>query len=344
MEKQIKIKGKYGIKVIAAFIAMIILLMSVTTSVSAADTNSYENSSGYVENYYKIALEGLDISYDENTEKILVDVSEDLSINEKLEAEKSAEELEFMLDRYDENLDELLIDSLEKTDSSDEELIGISYTECPLEENEYGQLDRIEESENITGDKGFFNKASAVSKTGSASKKYYFSLVTSVTRNNTQNANGKYKYKCKSTATWSENSFVGNSKYPDSGDDYILQTVPNSFAIKSDNLDLQYNYDGVAENGEHYSMVDMGNHYIEYSLVDDPLGINQMEKCVLTTTCRAKDNSKDRMIRSYYVHTWKEMNLDVSVSVNSSAEVELTLEPSLPEKQWQVASYVSFDF
>ena len=63
----------------------------------------------------------------------------------------------------------------------------------------------------------------------------------------------------------------------------------------------------------------------------------------LTVTSKGPGSSSNRYIRSYYVHTWDEINLDVEVSVSSAQETVLGLSTSSSSKSWQLYSYVSFN-
>lgn len=119
--------------------------------------------------------------------------------------------------------------------------------------------------------------------------------------------------------------------------------------IGSDSLRTWYLYAITPESwfgrpGQEYWRENGGSSYIRYGIKDDPFGLNQLESYDLFTTCWGKPTSATRKINSYYVHTWTEMTLNVSVSLNSSKEAGLTLNPGKTEKSWQLYNYVTFNF
>lgn len=317
-------------------LAMVLTLLC-TSDVQAKNENNVDKE--YIENHSQISLDGLELTYDRETREIEVEVSDDIKWYKKDKAKKAEEKVEFLLSRYDQSLDELLIETLE---GGEGEIIGISYTECPLEMNSEGQLVRVE-NDSETDSVSLIKKAGAVGKTGGAGKKHYFSLVTSVTRSDTKDAYGRYLYTCRTSGVWSKNSVLSGSKYPASGNDYVLQSVPNTFSRTSDYLTVGYNTGLAARNGKHYSLENGAAKYVKYSIVDDPLGTAQLAYFNLKTCYRAKEGT-GRTINSYYVHTWKAMTLSATVTASTDKSVSLSITPSIADKSWQVYSYVTFDF
>lgn len=120
--------------------------------------------------------------------------------------------------------------------------------------------------------------------------------------------------------------------------------------ISSDSLAaLYFYYIGSTDNfygriGEEYARVNGNNNYIEYSVKDDPLGLNQLNFVKLKTTTWGKPLSSTRKINSYYVHTWKSLSLNVSVSGSSSKEVALSITPSIKDNSWTLYNNVTFNF
>ena len=97
-------------------------------------------------------------------------------------------------------------------------------------------------------------------------------------------------------------------------------------------------------NGEEFWRENGDSSYVRYAIEDDPFGIVQNSSFYLSTTSIAPKSNEVRQIASYYVHTWKQMTLSVSVDVSSEKSVTLSLTPSIKDKSWQVYNYVSFDF
>lgn len=322
----------------------IAILTAITIAFSpnylqAQEVVDKDYESGYVEGYYKISFEGLEFECDEETKELSVIISEDIRWYQKEGAKEAKERIEFLLGRYDDSLDKAIIEAIKGGD----ELLGVSYTECPVQMNEEGEMIRIPNVD--SKEEGFLKRAGAaiaITK-GEESLKYYFSLCTIVSRTYSIDSEGYYTYTCRTVGSWSENSALSGKKYPAGGEDYILQTTPNTFSRQSDSLVLTYNNGLTAESGVHYWKENGDTTYIRYAIVDDPLGVNQMSSCVLTTVCKAKP-STNRMINSYYVHTWKAMSLSVSVDVSSEKAVSLSITPGISDKSWQVYSYVTFDF
>lgn len=182
-----------------------------------------------------------------------------------------------------------------------------------------------------------------VRRKGEEKKKYYFSLVTSISRKGTSNP---YVYDTTTYGAWSENNSIGGKKYPASGDDYILQACPSGFTRRSDSLSIIYNHNKKAESGKDYSSLAGDRNYIAYSVSDDPSGINQMSSVRLYASSKGNRANYYRTINSYYVHTWKSLSIKVSASASANSDkkygVSLSITPSVSEKSWQVYSYVSF--
>ncbi|MFQ9514840.1 MAG: hypothetical protein ACLRZ9_03335 [Eubacterium sp.] len=173
--------------------------------------------------------------------------------------------------------------------------------------------------------------------------KSHFLFFTFIIRIGKADSNGKYNYECYSSGDWTSNSFTGGEGYPDAGMDYILQAIPKSLTLQKDKLSVSYTHNHKAVNGTDYSRCDGGSHYVKYEVKDDPLGLSQMDSCMLVTTCKGKPKN-GRTINSYYIHTWKSLSISVSLSANTKKEVGLTITPSKKNKSKQVWSYVTFDF
>ncbi len=326
-------------------IGLIVALSTTSTfSVFAQESKNLneQEQSEYYEGRYSISLDGLNIVEEKNTKNIKIELDDDVSFLEKKKVKESKQKIEFLLNRYDEELDEILIEASEDIKAG--EKVSISYVECPLEVNDEGELVRIANANN-NDNSDFIAKASAAtkSKKGAEEPRYYFSLWTKVSRNDQKDSYGRYKYTCKTYGLWDENSVLSGEKYPADGYDYMMQSVPETFTRNSTSFFLWYNTGKEAVSGEHYWLCDGGSNYVKYGIVDDPVGLAQMEEGRIKTEYYAKSGT-DRIINSYYVHTWKSMSVDVSVSASSEEEVTLDIDPGIEDKSWTLYAYVSFDF
>lgn len=311
-------------------IAIIAAVMISSVPVNAAGVQSnYEGK--YVETRQQLNTENIMFEKDSNGD-ITISMNENVLGVKKRATEDTIEKLDSLMTRY-EGLEDLLLESVE----TDEELVAISYTECPLELVD-GHLQRIEKTSGTNN--SIIKVASAVS--GSTHTKYYLSLVTSITRG-TAVGDGRYNYTCKTKAVWSNNAIIGLEEYPAAGMDYIYQTTPNTFARYDDALSLTYNNERTPKSGTDYSCDDGNDTYIKYSIADDPVGTAQMTNCTLTTYCKAYPSS-GRTINSYYIHTWTSMSCTASIEASTDKAVSLSITPSISQKSWPLYSYVTFDF
>lgn len=155
---------------------------------------------------------------------------------------------------------------------------------------------------------------------------------------------GKYKYIGKTYGSWS-NHISGGSNYPDTGEDYILQTTPNTFARKSATLGVEYDASPtIGISGTDYWAQTGGTNYVRYAIEDDPVGVRQCKSFIFSTTSSGPKSTNIRHISSYYAHTWKEMTLSVKITCSDSQSVVLELVPQYTDKSWQLYNPVAFDF
>lgn len=324
-------KNKF-VKYFSSFLIVTIFFTSMILPSGAVQNNPY------LENHEQINFEGMDF-FVSNNKRLLISISQDLNIFSRYRAQRDKLKLEQYVSRYP-DVEEDLTQSVLNGD----ELVVMSYTEAPLAEVD-GHLERIK----ATSSPFALTASAASEKTSGASIKYNFTLRTKIVRTDTKNSAGEYQYKTTTTGKWSTTSWIGGEKYPDGGADFILQSVPTSMTIGSDSLRTWY-FEMVSPEswfgrpGQEYWRENGGSSYIRYGVKDDPFGPNQLESYDLFTTCWGKPSSATRKINSYYVHTWTDMTLDVSVSLNTSKEVGLTLSPKKAEKSWQLYNYVTFNF
>lgn len=228
-------------------------------------------------------------------------------------------------------------DSVMEDLNSSEELMAISVTEAPVVfvDNHY---ERISET-------SVLNVADyEASEKSEESTKWKFSLYTKIQKSSTKNSDGTYEYIARTKGSWSANSFWGGENYPASGTDYVLQSAPNDWVRTSHYMNAYYDNDVDGEEGKEYWFSDGGANFLQGHLVDDPWGWRQNESFSMVCRYAANASNSYRIINSWYVHTWSEISIDVSVSVSSKKEVVLDIDPSSTEKSWTLYNYVSFNF
>lgn len=329
-------------KKILLFISTLLVILTVLESVSfAAFAN--DKSNGYVETHCQFDMDNINLSV-ENKHDLVITAKKSINpfINKKNQRDKK--NLEKFLYDYPEIYNQM-VDMV----NNNCYISAFGYTEAEVEYNEEEKnfvrvkQEKVLKNNPITG---FVALASEKTERGNPSDKYYFTLVTTVTRRGTSNP---YTYQTCSTGTWSKNSTTGGKKYPASGDDYILQTCPTSMSRQSDSIRIVYNHGRTAKSGFDYSRKDGGKNYLQYTVADDPAGIDQMKSCTLIVNSTGNaDSLHDRMINSYYVHTWKSLSISISASASLNSDmkygVSLSITPSVEEKSWPVYSYVTFKF
>ena len=234
-----------------------------------------------------------------------------------------------------------------------EEICAIAFTEAPIRIYE-DHIERVEKEKNtsflfkITA--AIFPVAQAASvSTGPTAYEAEgnFALLTMISKQSSGH------YIATSIAAWERGSWIGGSKYPATGYDYLLQAVPDSFARKSHSFVCVYNTSGSSElsdnayngiEGSEYTITNGGNTYLKIKVKDDPFGFSRLFSCILSTTQISSSYAGNRTINSYYVHTWKDMDISVTISANSNREASLSITPTISEKSWQIYSYVTFNF
>lgn len=235
--------------------------------------------------------------------------------------------------------------------NSSDYICAISYTEAPLVyvEDHYERIPK----ENSIDTNPFSINASAADKTLSSdpSSRYYLTLKTTITRRGSSNP---YTYYASTSGTWDNSTSVfGGEKQPSSGNDFIMQacpTVTNS-AIFSSTYNYSTNGSKNGQEGINYFMTGGGDSWIKYEVVDDPVGIAQLNTFRLQQTFKAQTTTATKKINSYYIHTWKEMSVSVTVGGNAgtsggkpSAGVTLSFTPTISGKQWQLYNFVSYNW
>lgn len=329
-------------KQILLFISSMLVILTVLESASFVALAN-DKSDGYVETHCQFDMDNINLSV-ENKHDLVVTAKKSTNPFTDKKRQSNKKRFEKFLCDYPDIYNQM-VDMI----NNNCYISAFGYTEAEVEYNENEKTfvrvkqEKIPISNPITG---FVALAAEKTKKGSPSDKYYFTLVTTITRRGTSNP---YTYQTCSTGTWSKNSATGGKKYPASGEDFILQTCPTSMSRQSDSINIVYNHGRTAKSGVDYSRKDGGANYIQYSVADDPAGINQMKSCTLIVNSTGKANSShNRMINSYYVHTWKSLSISVSASASLNSDkqygISLTITPTINEKSWNVYSYVTFKF
>lgn len=174
-------------------------------------------------------------------------------------------------------------------------------------------------------------------------------LKTTIIRRGTSSP---YTYHAYTKGTW-QNSAKSGENHPAPGNDFVMQSCPTVTSSSSFSSTYNYSTSGSknGQNKKNFFYKDGGPSWIEVEVVDDPIGLAQLSSFTLTQTFKAKATSTTKKIYSYYIHTWK--SLDITVSASGSAglsgetpSVGVTLQytPSIKNNDWKVYNYVSYDW
>ena len=280
----------------------------------------------YLEFHQQINLENIDLEVTNG--EVQASVSSDVPAANKAIYQPEVDDLMEFLDEYDE-----VADLFKACITKGKDLVAFSITEAPIL-LEDGHTKRVPVSQS-----DYFEESIA-------SIKGYFALATMVERNPSEHVGSDLVYYTTTVGAWSKNSFVGGENYPSFGDDWVLQSVPNTWTTSSSYMTAKFDTNPtVGVEGDDFWEADGGDSYVKYVVRDDPLGWHQNKGFVLECTSAGPvSRGEQRIIHSYYVHTWASMSLDVSVSASSEDEVSLSLSPSLKEKSWSLHNKVDFTF
>lgn len=331
-------------KKVLGIVLAILLIVSTPCMSFANNTNNSYNSEKYEEYHDQINFEDL-MMFVVNKNAIVVTVDPTISFFKKIKAKKQKEKYE----RYVENHPEAAEELLDAVNSSDH-ICAISYTEAPLIyiEDHYERIPK--EDNNISL---FCINASAADEIAisNASLRHRLTLQTSIVRRGTSSP---YIYTARTYGTWNNSvSLFGGETKPAAGNDFILQacpTITNSVRFSS-----KYNYETSGskngQEGTNYFRTDGGDSWVKYEVVDDPVGLAQLSEFSLSQTFKAQSTTATKKINSYYIHTWKQMSVAVSVGGSAgvsggkpSAGVSLSFAPTISDKQWQLYNSISFDW
>lgn len=253
----------------------------------------------YLENHYQVNFTDLNVYVIDDSELIL-EPKETVSVWSRREV---SNEIAMLEESMNDNPDivEVIIEEL----NSGEELMAISVSEAPIvwAEDHYERV---------------LSSNARSYESGDESLKGKFTLFTTVTRSYNKNTNGTYNYTTNTYGDWTAHSVLGGSNYPASGEDYVLQSTPNNWTRKSRSMSAYYDDETDGTQGEEFWFCAGGANYIEAAIMDDPFGWRQNEKFSLSCVSAGNATSNYRVINSYYVHTW--VDLEITVSVQASTE------------------------
>lgn len=314
---------------LVSMILGLVCILSMAVPASAADFPQPDTEPIFAETHFQVNFKDVDVDII-GERNIHIALTEGISPASTQHVATSLEDVKMLEQALSENPD--LIEIIANRQSPDGELVAISGTEAPLlfVEDHYERvteaalLDTFESSED--------------------SLKGKFALYTTVYRSYSPNSNGNYTYTTSTYGRWTENSFLGGTNYPSFGEDFVLQSTPNTWVRLTDTMEARYDDATNGSEGDEFWSLTGGANYVKWGIEDDPLGDRQNRRFTLTCESEGPARTTARMINSYYVHTWKSMSLSVSVNVSSAKEVSLTLTPSIKDNNWQLYNYVSFDF
>lgn len=326
MKKRVKIcKG-------LSFVMAMCMLFGLNTTFLAADKSARQTE--YLEEHYQVNFKDVDY-YIVDGKELIIEEEDSRSFWTRNHVQSEIDMLECALDNSS-DMKETLIQDLQEED----ELMAVSIAEAPVVfvEDHY---ERIATSEASTYATLLPNQ-----KTGTeVVKESNFYLYTYVSRETSANSDGNYRYTTKTVGYWDTNSFIGGKKYPAAGEDYVLQSTPSGWVRSSNSMTASYDsYPSFGQSGTDFWACTGGENYIKYAILDDPLGWRQNKDFTLVCKTSAPASSSNRMINSYYIHTWDTLTIDVSVSATSNKSVTLDFDPSIDNKSWELYSYVTFSF
>lgn len=342
------------IKRLSIFLAIVLLLSSFSFLVSAEKPQSI-----YEETHEQINMKNLKL--EKKNDKIEIKVKDCNFISKKIAKDKK-EKLEKDFIKYPQ-----FENTIAKVIDENSELCAISYTEAPLELNEDNELVRVKKRKQsllLRMLSTFTVKADALDMVAGASSpeetygdgKSLF-LTTFILKSSTG------EYTSVTYGGWLLGSWTGGSKYPASGKDTIMQTIPTSMFLRS-NYDFECQYTKTGEDelvdaywgkqGTEYTIRDFVDNCTRIEIKDDPLGLDRLYSFKLTTySTEIEKVNGPRKIYSYYVHTWNVVDATFNLTMTpiydpdskeDKYEYQFSITPSIKDRSWTVCNTVDFDF
>lgn len=331
-------------KILAIILATLCVVSTPCISIaSSAKTNSSDKK--YKEYHDQINFDDLTVIA-VNKNDLIVDVDPSISFYKKIKAKKYKEKYYKYIRNHPEAKNELL-DAI----NSCNYVCAVSYTDAPLVyvEDHYERI--LEEDNNIPSLFSISASAEDRSATSNPSPSYKFTLKTTIYRRGTSNP---YSYQATTTGNWDNSvSIIGGKENPAGGLDYIFQACPTVTGSVIFNSTYNYETSGSknGQEGKNYFKYNGGDSWIKIAIEDDPTGLAQLNNFSLTQTFSAQSTSDTKKINSYYVHTWKTMNVNVTASGTvgtsggkPSLGVTLNIVPEIAESSWPVYNFVSYNW
>lgn len=301
----------------------------------------------------QIVFDNLSV-YVVNGNNLVVDVDRSVSLPKRISARREKEKYDRFIEK-NKNNEKILLDVANEGN----ELVALGYTEVPLIDAG-DHMDRVKKKEKNIDLFAMTVSAASTSKTGSFGKGGNGNFILSTTISRGAAVGNQYMYTATTTGEWLENSAVSYKNYPAGGNDFLFQTFPGNIYL--DNMSALYNHKisknsgNYGRNGTEYwreSLTSAGgytNNVLKYCIKDDPVGIQQLKKCVLKTQFYGKPRTGN-VVNSYYVHTWKSLNVKFSIAAGigvtpqgPAPSIALEITPTIADGLWKVTSYVSYNF
>lgn len=320
----------------------LVLILSIGSPILSFAEESSRGEPQWVEEKGQINFDNLTVSVS-NRRTVDVQVDNTGNLFERIDGKKEKKKYDKLKKTHPE-----IASSIDNDITGGDFLCSVGYTYAPLREVD-GQLQRIEESQGSSLLMASAASSNTRTSIGTSSPCYGLTLVTKINRTG---SSSPYKYTATTTGKW-QNSAVSGKKYPASGEDWIFQSCPN--IEKEHSFSSKYNHktsgstNGIR--GKNYFQRYKQNGCVGYGVYDDPIGPAQLSSFTIKQVFYAKANSKTKNINATYIHTWTTMNFSCSLSGKAgisggepTAEIGITITPSLKEKWWQLSSDVSYTF
>ena len=325
-------------KVKRIFASLLLLSIFINSFMIASFAKDESERQLYEETHDQINFDYLTVGI--VNESLIVEVDPTISVLKRKEAKKQMEKFEKLSKESPE-----IVSELKDSIKSNEFICAISYTDAPL-------VYVDDHFERVLANKRTSKGVVPSYSTSAASISGNLKLWTRVGRSGSSNP---YTYTATTFGEWNNSAtgLWGGENSPGAGYDFILQSCPNT--VSSDSFSSTYNYSTSGstngQEGINFRRSGGNNSWVQYDVVDDPVGIAQLKTFSLVQKFKAKATSRTKKIKSYYVHTWKKMTISVAVNGTAgksggepAASVGLTITPSVVEKQWKLYNYVSYDW
>lgn len=322
-------------KILLWIISLSVLISSLGIAVFAEE----KFDTPYEEDRWQINFDDLEVAVCSSGQMVL-SVDESRGWLSRRQAKRELEKAKAFLGEYSE-IEKQLAQSMLECEGN---LRAVGCTVAPLVEVN-GHYERVKKENKLLDLllAPFMIHVSANTKTGDSERTKesdYFVMYTTIWDKYSMSG---HDYTARTYAHWTKNSALSGSQYPAGGDDYILLAVPQAMVMVGDRCQAKYRTAGYGSAQDDYSRVSGGKNWVQYSIVDDPFGPRQLTEVALDGYCDGDFSIATRKINSYYVHTWKQLSLSISVDAELSG-TGLSITPSIEDKSWSLYSYVTFNF